>query len=317
MSDFTGDTIFSENIYLIEQTDLVLGGVEGISNRATKQLAERTNWLRKMMRGFAGVTTVTASKVLLKDEVFLKLIVINANSASIECTLPLLTLDDAGYRVSLVAYNVTRQVSVLSAGINDILLGSANRQRLYMGNGDILELIWIGNAWMVFDAKGNFSEVGGLEYRYAIAANTVVANGALLLRADYPRLWEYASGLTGSIVSELNWNNTPGYKGFFSFGNGSTNFRLPDLRSMFIRGLDLGAGITFGRNTENPGGYEADEFKSHYHNITPDDRPGRSDNANDRQVMEAGGNGRTINTSSSGGNETRPKNIGLIPLIKV
>ncbi|WP_432712587.1 hypothetical protein [Pedobacter sp.] len=316
MAEFTGTNTFVENIYLLEQSDLVLGGSEGISNKATKQLAERTMWLRKTMQGYAAITLVNASKALSKADVFLKLVVINPGNASIDCTLPALSSDDAGSKVSLVAYNVAKQVSITSTA-NDILLGSTTRQKLFMGNGDSLELIWLGNTWMVFEAKGNFTAVGGFEYGYAVAANTVVANGAILSRAEYPRLWEYVSVLSGGLVSDYYWNSIANYKGFFSSGDGSSTFRIPDLRSMFIRGLDLGAGITFGRNLENPGGYEADEFKSHSHTITPDDHPGRSDNANDRQVMEQNGNGRTIQTSSTGGSETRPKNIGLIPLIKV
>ncbi|EJB4909567.1 tail fiber protein, partial [Escherichia coli] len=38
---------WEENIYQLETSDPVLGGVDGISNRAPRQLANRTKWLKK------------------------------------------------------------------------------------------------------------------------------------------------------------------------------------------------------------------------------------------------------------------------------
>ncbi|HBB9165650.1 tail fiber protein, partial [Escherichia coli] len=38
---------WEENIYQLETSDPVLGGADGISNRAPRQLANRTKWLKK------------------------------------------------------------------------------------------------------------------------------------------------------------------------------------------------------------------------------------------------------------------------------
>ena len=46
-------------------------------------------------------------------------------------------------------------------------------------------------------------------------------------------------------------------------GNGSTTFNLPDLRGVFIRGLDAGRGLDPLRNLENT--VQAEDFKSHTH----------------------------------------------------
>lgn len=64
--------------------------------------------------------------------------------------------------------------------------------------------------------------------------------GALFLRgqevnrADYPDLWQFAQN-SGNLVPDYVWSNL---KGSFSTGNGSTTFRLPDLRGMVPVGYD-------------------------------------------------------------------------------
>lgn len=65
---------FEEGIYQIELTDPVVGGVEGISNRQARQLANRTQWLRQIIEQLIKGTQVvakaarleTARKILIK-----------------------------------------------------------------------------------------------------------------------------------------------------------------------------------------------------------------------------------------------------------
>lgn len=94
----------------------------------------------------------------------------------------------------------------------------------------------------------------------------------------------------------------------FGVGDGSTTFNLPDLRGEFIRGYDNGRGVDSGRVF---GSSQADELKAHTHtetrlnNTTNSGRPGGSD-----------GNIETVNTGSTGGAETRPRNIAMLYAIK-
>jgi len=68
--------------------------------------------------------------------------------------------------------------------------------------------------------------------------------GWLLQRTLYPELWAHAQA-QGLVVTEAEW--TAGKWGFFSDGDGSTTFRLPDMRGEFMRIHDAGRGVDLGR----------------------------------------------------------------------
>jgi|694.fasta_scaffold32172_5 microcystin-dependent protein len=86
-------------------------------------------------------------------------------------------------------------------------------------------------------------------------------------------------------------------------------FKLPDLRGEFIRGWDNGRGVDLGREIRTA---QADELKSHTHAIGyyPNLRGvGGGANISD-------GDAAFKNTTATGGTETRPRNIALMPIIK-
>jgi len=60
-------------------------------------------------------------------------------------------------------------------------------------------------------------------------------NGQFIARQDYPDLWTFANS-SGNIIADNVW--TQGSIGSFSYGNGASNFRLPDLRGHFIRSIN-------------------------------------------------------------------------------
>lgn len=76
----------------------------------------------------------------------------------------------------------------------------------------------------------------------------IKANGALLARTGggaYPKLTAAFLGGGLKVVTEAVW--TAGAKGSYSQGDGSTNYRIPELRGEFIRGVDDGRGVDAGR----------------------------------------------------------------------
>lgn len=86
-------------------------------------------------------------------------------------------------------------------------------------------------------------------------------DGALVSRVTFAALWAYAQ--TTDPVTELQWN-LDGYSGRFSVGNGTTTFRLPDIRGVFVRGLDSGRGFDA---TREWGRFQDQVVLSHIHNI--------------------------------------------------
>lgn len=321
MGQYQGEDIWRPEVYQFELTDVVQGGPNGIDNKPLKELADRTTFLRAALRGYFGATVVNTTKSLTVDQINNMLVMVTGTT-SFAISLPALSATLAGLRICFISHS-TKQVTInATVKINS----EAAKSSLVIAEGEKVELFFDGSDLHLLDHTSNILTVGDFGYGYKIKKNAVVANGDLLLRADYPRLFEYVLSLQGqnSVVSETVWNTQAGNRGFFTLGTNSTNFRVPDLRSMFIRGLDLNAGITYGRLSENPGAYEADEIKSHSHNMTNKNGALTANNITGVDV-KSGGAGRAPDlngnaslektTSPSGGTETRPKNIGLIPYL--
>jgi len=64
--------------------------------------------------------------------------------------------------------------------------------------------------------------------RSRIKANFKPEDGDLLLRADYPALWQFVSTGGYPLVAEADWWADKVKRASFSSGDGATTFRLPD-----------------------------------------------------------------------------------------
>ena len=119
----------------------------------------------------------------------------------------------------------------------------------------------------------------------------LVCDGAAVSRTTYAELFAII-GLT------------------FGAGDGSTSFNLPDLRGEFIRGWDAGRGVDDGRSM---GSSQSDELAAHSHSFELQS----GTEANGPHGNTGGPHASTqFVTGSSGGVETRPRNVALLPCIK-
>jgi microcystin-dependent protein len=147
----------------------------------------------------------------------------------------------------------------------------------------------------------------------------LACNGAAVSQTTYAALYD-AIGAT--------WNTG---------GEGAGNFRLPDLRGMFVRGTGTNAtGSSSGAVGPSVGTYAADTYLNHNHAITdPGHTHGVSASSNAFGTGSLGsvnrfesfgggstgttssvGTGISVNTSTTGGTETKPKNYGVLYIIK-
>lgn len=152
-----------------------------------------------------------------------------------------------------------------------------------------------------------------------------------------------ANGDAVSRVTYANLFNAIGTT--YGAGNGSTTFNLPDLRGEFIRGWDDSRGID---NARNLGSAQADATKAHTHTGATDsdgnhkhingvmhnnsgyvydtvniystyqNAPGGSSSSgkDSSYTSITGAHTHTFTTGSTGGTETRPRNVALLACIK-
>ena len=143
-----------------------------------------------------------------------------------------------------------------------------------------------------------------------VPSGFLFCNGAAVSRTTYP-----------SLFAALG----------YTYGGSGDTFRLPDLRGEFIRGWDAGRGVDPGRGFAT---FEGDSFRSHKHGITLGHEQGGSHDQNGFPQVDWTGpmvhhsadqpdaswcypNGAGNPMSSTGGTETRPRNIALLPIIKI
>ena len=140
----------------------------------------------------------------------------------------------------------------------------------------------------------------------------LVCDGSAVSRTTYARLFD-AIGTT------------------FGAGNGSTTFRIPDLRGEFIRGLDYGRGVDTGRAL---GTQQSSQNQLHSHSVSDPGHSHLTPNSDAKPgVYEVPVSGITygidffppvptshsytgITIGSSGGNESRPRNVALLYCIR-
>ena len=141
--------------------------------------------------------------------------------------------------------------------------------------------------------------------------NSLIPSGSIMAFAMnlVPTGWLHANG---SVVSRTTYATLFTAIGTtYGSGDNSTTFTLPDLRGYFVRGSgtnsDGTASGTFGAK-------QADAFKAHTHNtIQTIDQNGGFDSGAGRPRY----GGSVTASSSTGGTETRPKNIAMLYCIKI
>ena len=171
-------------------------------------------------------------------------------------------------------------------------------------------------------------------YAENVGPNASVPPGSIMayMGTNAPTGWLLCDG---SAVSRTVYSRLFGVIGVANgYGDGMNTFNLPDLRAMFLRGVDGDAGIDIERDMRaaaKPGGnagnavgsLQQDQFKSHHHA-----------NGSFNQVLKLSNGTSTTATSTdvtsnepdiinsvpmmnAGGTESRPKNVYVNYIIKL
>lgn len=146
--------------------------------------------------------------------------------------------------------------------------------------------------------------IGAILNGYTIFDNCIVAFGGEFNRAEYPKLWAYLQANPSLVKTQAQWQSEAtangGICGFFGDGDGTTTFRVPNLDKAFLR-----------PDIRGVGSYQGDELKSHSHTVRQNFV---NFSSNGKVYTVENGNSEQF-PISGGGNETRPKNIAVLPLI--
>jgi hypothetical protein len=176
-----------------------------------------------------------------------------------------------------LANNITGAAGIIINGLAEVAVVRPNGASLVSGDGavDQVALLLRGNdgKWQfasivpaVAGATGYPLPVGSLLFTLGNVPlpGCLKLNGSLINRADHPKLWDFAN-TTGRIVDESVWQNASGRQWTaFSRGDGTTTFRVPELRGEFLRMWDDGRGVDPSRLIVQQ---QADMFASHTHNV--------------------------------------------------
>jgi len=317
MTNITEENIFPVNVNRYDTDDPVLGGLTGESNDPIIALTHRSRYLYNYQSSFTGIEPITTTATI-NNTYLRKLIYINA-TANLSLNLSAVNTFLPGQCLHFKCKNATgKNAAIVPQAGEDIMEGTLVKN-VWLYDTEEIVLVAVdrtgggpATGWEILNAKGNFDLVGNDGMVRSQPRNSIIANGTTgFLRADYARLWDIVSA---TAIDDSVWlSDALNYKCFFSAGNGTTTFRVPDMRSMFWRGLDLGRGVSYFRFGSTAGAYAPDEVGPHTHPGVPN-KVNDTDRGEGRSSLFSVDNlGNTL--PNTGTTETSVKNAGLIPII--
>lgn len=274
------------------------------------------------------VITVSSDVTLAASQ--MSLVVIDASAGPRTVTLPASNPALGVVDVVVRRLDNTANRLVIQAANGDRVRFHTNLNRdgypffVLMGAGDYWHLRSDGmGGWYPLDRLDN-TPLGRFVFHTSASAmpgGYWAMDGTLIGRAAWPWLWDHAQH-SGMLVSE---SARTGMEGGWTSGDGSSNFRMPDVRGEFFRALDEGRGIDINRSA---GSWASDQVKSHFHATDGSDNSSRHavylgwdgnfDYGRSASVSAADADYKAgARTGDFGGSETRPRSIAYPIRIKM
>lgn len=221
-----------------------------------------------------GVSVVTSEFIVSNNTILTEansssLIRLAGDSSVFDVTLPRIGLVSSFisyYFVSTGGIHITSTINAASGQF--IFFNGSHVSKIHLCQGEHLTLINNGIEWVAMSFSSSICETGQIVYDYRATGLTypsIIADGCansqtLLDRNVYRRLYDYVSGLMplGSLISETIWASN---RGFYSNGDGLTNFRLPQLYSTgYLKAIPITGDGSAGR-------YQQGALGAHRHHL--------------------------------------------------
>lgn len=196
---------------------------------------------------FTGTEIITSDTVI--DTSYLgKLILVQGSSAVINLDISAISILGDAELLAIVSNGGSHKSCRIKSLLNNDVFqhNGATVDEIILGQSESIEIVTdTANGLIIRNASATILQAGQFVWAYDTdnEPNVVHANGQVLSRATYRRLWLAVQNLpAGLLVSDSTWNDTTGganNKGKFSTGNGSTTFRVPQFYSAgFIEAVD-------------------------------------------------------------------------------
>lgn len=214
---------------------------------------------------------------------------------------------------------------VLQTAIPDGLLSADGPGRAKMAD------LFVTLTKLSQDVQDGIAKTGDFKWRFGTSAGSgwYVVDGSEKSRTTDAGLWAYAL-ISGCLAASEGAKQ----RGQFGPGNGTTTFTLPNVQDDYIRGASPTRGVgTWANHQYASHAHGAQVVPAHEHGVIADGFSGIGDAGGDNsypltssqeiftggtmvRVRTAQGGAHTPVIDPSGGDETRPRGIALLPCIK-
>lgn len=284
------------------------------------ELAESVTSASPVAAGdYATIEEFSGNKVLANTDAG-KTWMFTASGTTQVTTLPLLsTVSDGDGFVIVHDGGPVINVELAVSGGDVIRFRGNDKNKLYLGKGELVKVIKKGIKWRVVNSIGQWDQVGSRIGVDKQPDNALIADGSLIDGNIYKRLYEFVTSLpAGQQISLTTWAGSPTKQRFFAVNTSSKIMRLPDMRGMTIRGLKNIGSTDTERPDNIPGGFQAWSVGPHQHDL-PADQAGISDLMTvwNNPNSDEGFDGGHLTAVNNPGGENRVDNVGLLPIVLI
>lgn len=245
---FSTNQVWQNGVRQLETSDPVLGGPDGVSNTAPRQLAWRTDFL-------LGALELVFGKFMLESGGLPVKLVTPVNSGG----TGLVSIGNGNYlrggpNNTFVQVTPKEMIDGLNVIVRFSTIPDSNQ-------GPVIYVDRIGYMeWQTFGSWSGYAtvDIGALVIGTTIAARAkeIELIGGTFSKSKYPGLWAWAQA-NGHVVAANVWRNK-----IFKFVDlGGDNFKAPDLRDTFIRATGTD---TDSANARELGSYQGDAMRRLY-----------------------------------------------------